>query len=207
MNSSVMSTSTAIRTTCARLFRGLSLVAALLTLVGTVHAQADQQDRRNRRGGDNNNNNNGGGRGNFDPQQMQQQMLDRIREQFGITDDAEWKIISDRLTAVTEARRNAGGGVGGMFGGRGGPPPGGGRGGDTGGGGGRRGGFGGSPEQDSLRQAVTDNLPDAELKSRMARLRETRKANEEKLARAQEELRAVLSVRQEAVAVMFGLIP
>ena len=58
-----------------------------------------------------------------------------------------------------------------------------------------------------MRQAITDNLPDAEIKSRLARLREVRKDNEEKLTKAQEDLRAVLSVRQEAVAVMFGLLP
>ena len=45
------------------------------------------------------------------------------------------------------------------------------------------------------------------MKSRLERLREVRKQNEAKVAKAQEELRAVLSVRQEAVAVMFGLLP
>jgi tRNA A37 methylthiotransferase MiaB len=58
-----------------------------------------------------------------------------------------------------------------------------------------------------LRAAITDKLPDAEVKSRLERLREVRKQNEAKVAKAQEELRAVLSVRQEAVAVMFGLLP
>jgi hypothetical protein len=58
-----------------------------------------------------------------------------------------------------------------------------------------------------LRAAITEKLPDAEVKSRLDRLREVRKQNEAKVAKAQEELRAVLSVRQEAVAVMFGLLP
>jgi len=58
-----------------------------------------------------------------------------------------------------------------------------------------------------LRAAITEKLPDAEVKSRLERLREVRKQNEAKVAKAQEELRAVLSVRQEAVAVMFGLLP
>jgi chaperonin cofactor prefoldin len=52
-----------------------------------------------------------------------------------------------------------------------------------------------------------DKLPDAEIKSRLTRLRDSRKTNEEKLQKVQEELRAVLTVRQEAVAVMAGLLP
>lgn len=131
-----------------------------------------------------------GGRGNFDPAQMQERMLNALREQFGVTDDAEWKAISERISAVTELRRSAGG-FGGMGALRG---------------GGRRGGAA-NPEQDALRQAIADKLPDAEIKARLERFRETRKANEEKLAKAQEDLRSILSVRQEAVAVMFGLIP
>lgn len=138
----------------------------------------------------------GGGRGNFNPEEMQQRMLTAYREQMGITDDAEWKLILERITAVTELRRT---GMGGGFGGFGGM---------RGGGGGRAGrGGAANPEQDALRQSVVDKLPDAEIQSRLARLRETRKANEEKLRKAQEDLRAVLSVRQEAVAVMVGLLP
>jgi Spy/CpxP family protein refolding chaperone len=137
----------------------------------------------------------GGGRGNFDPAEIQQRIMTAMREQFSVTDDAEWKAISDRITAVTELRRATGGGFGAMRGAQGGAP------------GGRRGMAASSPEQDALRQAIADKLPDAEIKSRLARLREARKANEEKLTKAQEELRAVLTVRQEAVAVMFGLLP
>ena len=133
--------------------------------------------------------------------------MTRLREQFAVTDDAEWKLITDRITAVTELRRAAGGGFAGLAGAFGG-----GRGGQAGQGGGQGGGRAGrgavaNPEQDALRQAVTDKLPDAEIKSRLARLREVRKANEEKLTKAQEDLRAVLDVRQEAVAVMAGLLP
>jgi hypothetical protein len=192
-----------------RLLRGVSLLTALLALTASLSAQNDAaadnggRQRRRQQNGDNadNGNGNGRGRGNFDPQQMQEQMLSRLREQFDVSDDAEWKLISDRLLAVAEARRATGGGLGGammMFG----------RGGQGGQQGGRAGRFGGgSPEADALRSAIQDKLPDAEIKSRLERLRESRKANEEKLAKAQEDLRAVLSVRQEAVAVMAGLLP
>jgi hypothetical protein len=142
-----------------------------------------------------------GGRGNFDPAQMQQQQMERLREQFEVTDDAEWKLISDRITAITEVQQAARGGGAGGFGG-------GGRGGQAGAaGGGGRGNRGGNVELTALRQAITDKLPEAEIKARLDRLRESRKTSEEKLIKAQEDLRAVLSVRQEAVAVMSGLLP
>ena len=146
------------------------------------------------------------------PQDMQTRMLANLRERFGVTDDAEWAVISERLAKVSEARRASGGAPGGMaaammFRGAGGGGPGGG-----GSDGGDRGGFrgtrtGGTPEMQALQSAVTDKLPDAEVKARLTKLRETRKANEKKLEAAQEDLRAVLTVRQEALAVMMGLLP
>lgn len=161
---------------------------------------------------------NGGGprrnreqRGNFNPEEMRARMMTYLREQFGVTKDDEWALISERINAVNEARRAAGPGFGGGFRGPGGPGgPGGFGGGGPGGGGdrpNRRGGLGGSPEAEALRAAVTDNLPNAEIQARLAKLRETRKANEAKLAKAQEDLRAVLNVKQEAVAVLNGLLP
>ena len=187
-----------------RLFRAVSLVAAAgafsVGLFAQTTAPADPNgDRRRRTAGDANGADNAGkgGRGNFDPAAM----MERLREPLGVTDDAEWALISERLTKLSEIRRSAGGGIG-----RGGPP-GGGPGGPGGGGTRPTRGPSGNPEQDALRAAITDKLPDAEIKSRLDRLREVRKQNEAKLTRAQEELRAVLSVRQEAVAVMFGLLP
>jgi hypothetical protein len=129
-------------------------------------------------------------------------MMGYLREQFAVTDDAEWTLIAARITAVSDIRRAAGGGRGGFGGGGPGGP-----GGGNNGGGNRGGRATGNPDVDALRQAITDNLPDAEIKSRLARVRDTRKDNEVKLAKAQEELRAVLTVRQEAIAVMAGLLP
>ena len=152
-----------------RLFRAVALLASVSAFSVGVFAQntapADPNgDRRRRPGGDANGGDNGGkgGRGSFDPAAMQE----RLREQFGVTDDAEWALISERLTKVSEIRRSAGGGIG-----RGGPPGGGG--GPPGGGGGARPtrGPSGNPEQDALRAAITDKLPDAEIKSRLDRCR------------------------------------
>jgi hypothetical protein len=133
---------------------------------------------------------------------MQARLMNSLRERLEVPDDEEWKIISERLGKVMELRRSAGGPLAGVgaFAGRGQPG-----GGDNSRGRGSR--PGGSPELAALQSAIRDKLPDAEIKSRLERLRENRKANEAKLSKAQEELRAVLSVRQEAVAVVFGLLP
>lgn len=199
-----VSVCSAVRTPGHRLFRaGILLISVSAFAVGgwaQNTAPADPNgDRRRRPGGDAPGGNNGG-RGNFDPAAMQERMLGALREQFAVTDDAEWALIAERVMKVSEIRRTAAPG-GPMA--RGGPP-----GGGPGGGGPRptRGGSG-NPEQDSLRAAITDKMPDAEIKSRLDRLREVRKQNEAKLTKAQEDLRAVLSLRQEAIAVMFGLLP
>jgi hypothetical protein len=149
-----------------------------------------------------------GDRGNMSPQDMQARMLAALRERLEVTDDEEWKVISDRVAKVVELRRTTGGAGGPMmfggFGGRGGPPGGDGRG---RGGFAGRGGPGGNAELAALSTAVRDKLPDAEIKSRLERLRQSRKDSEARLTQAQEDLRAVLSVRQEAIAVVFGLLP
>jgi hypothetical protein len=186
-------------------FMGAIASAVLFSVASTaVLAQnptADDATKR-RRG----NSADDAGRRGGTPEDMQARMLSSLRERFEVADDEEWKIISERLGKVMELRRNTtGGSLGAMaFGGRGGQP---------GGGDNTRGARGpgtrpgGNPEVTALQAAIRDKLPEAEIKSRLDRVRELRKANEAKLSKAQEELRAVLSVRQEAVAVVFGLLP
>lgn len=192
-----------------------ALAASVALLIGasTALAQTDSTNAPRRRGegaGDD------ASRRSFSPQEMQTRMLSGLRERMGVTSDEEWNVIAERLTKIMEARRATGGGPGVLAGGapRGGP---GGGGGDVQrgpGGGGPGGGMpmrtmrpgGGSPEAAALQAAVADKLPDAEIKARLNQLRLTRKANEAKLEAAQEELRAVLTVRQEAMAVLFGIL-
>jgi hypothetical protein len=136
-----------------------------------------------------------GGRRNFDPAQFQQMMLDHLREQLEVKNDDEWKIIQDRIQKVFDAQMSgmgfAGAGMGlpGM---------------------GRRGGggFGGepNPELTALQQALEAKASAEELKGKLDKFREARKANQAKMEAAQEELRQVLSVRQEAMAAMLGLV-
>ncbi|MFM8359454.1 MAG: hypothetical protein ACKOET_12975, partial [Verrucomicrobiota bacterium] len=184
---------------------GLLSLAAILTLgpapLTAQEAGGDQnsppQGRRNRGGGP------GGGPGNWDPEQMRQRMMERYREQLGVKDDAEWKLISERIEKVNEVRRDTlRGGLGMMFGGRGGPGgPGG-----PGGGGGR--GWGGepNPDADALQKAIEANAPADEIKAKLAKYRASVKARDEKLAKAQDDLKEVLSLKQEAQAVLMGLL-
>lgn len=184
-------------------------VLGLAVLSSTLPASAQEAEggrRRNREGGAGP----GGGQGNWDPAQMRQRMMERMREQFAVTDDAEWKLISERIEKVTTARTalNARGGFG-FGGGRGGGPGGpGGPGGQGGGPGGGRGGMFGevSPEQDALQKAVESNAPAEEIKTKLAKFRASQKDKEAKLAKAQEDLRQVLSAKQEATAVLLGLV-
>jgi hypothetical protein len=179
--------------TFKRLFALAGAAALLLSATGNLSAQErpERPDRGDR----------GPGRGNFDPEQMRARMMERYREALEVKDDAEWKLIEGRITKVTDARRDLGGGMGRMFGGPGGP---GGRGGD----GGRRGGFFGepSPEAEALQKAIEAKASADEIKTKLAKYRESQKAKQAALEKAQAELRQVLSVKQEAQAVLMGLL-
>ena len=118
--------------------------------------------------------------------------LAKLRERLEVPDDAEWNIILERIRKVEEMRRLVWAGT---SGGRGAPAS------------AEKGKRSSVPEQNALRSAVTDKLPDAEIKLRLARAHEVHQHNEAKLFQAQSELRSVLTVRQEAVAVMAGLLP
>ena len=77
-------------------------------------------------------------RGNIDPEQMRQQMMENIRTRLDVKGDDEWKLISERVTKVQDAQRTVLGFTqagGGLFG-RGGGRRGGDQGGDQGGNGG-----------------------------------------------------------------------
>jgi len=156
----------------------------------------------------------GGRGGNFDPEQFRQQMMDRYKERLEVKDDAEWKIIEPRIEKVMTAQRDVRmggfGGPGGFGGRRGGPGGPGGPGGDNADSGGRtnRNRFNAeaSPEADALQKALDSKAPADEIKSKLAKVRAAQKEKEAKLAKAQDELREVLSVRQEATAVLMGLL-
>jgi hypothetical protein len=154
--------------------------------------------------------------GAFDPAQMRQRMMERMREQFEVKDDAEWKLISERITKVMDLRRS-GGGFGGPGPGLGGPPFGAVGGGSQGPGpggpagmgpGGPPGGFRRpmTPEMEALQKAVDAKAPAAELKKLVAAVKEARVKRQAELETAQQELRQTLTLQQEAVATSLGLL-
>ena len=142
-------------------------------------------------------------RGNFDPAQMRERLTNRIKEQMEVTDDAEWKAIQPLIEKVMEARMASASGMGrGMFG------PQRRAGADNADQTQRRGFFGQnpSPEAEALQKAIDAKASNSELKAAIAKYNEYRKTKQAELEKAQEELRKVLSVRQEAVATMNGLL-
>ena len=178
-----------------KLMLAAATTVALLNINGgTALAQERQRPDRGDRGG-------------FDPEQMRVRMMERYRESLEIKNDDEWKAIEPMIQKVSDARRNTMNfgfrGPGGTGGGR--------RGGEettTTGGGGNRRGFGGEPNPDleALQKSLEAKASAAEIKTRLAKYRESQKARQAALTAAQDELRKVLSVRQEATAVTLGLL-
>jgi len=150
------------------------------------------------------------GKGNFNIEEFRAKMQERMREAFDVKNDDEWKVLAARIEKVTEAQGATRAFTTGGFGrGAGGPGGGqGGQGGTKGGGNRPGGGFGGEPNSDveALRKAVEEKAPSAELKAKLAKVRDARKAADAKVEKAQDDLKAVLTDRQEAQAYLFGLV-
>jgi hypothetical protein len=160
--------------------------------------------------------------GQFDPQRMRQMMDQRMKEMFGATDQ-EWTILGPRVTKVQELSREVGSGGGGrggmMFGpmGRRGGPQGDQQGGPQAGQqGGRPGGRQGMParEQTEVEKASeqlrtllenTSASPE-QIKSQLIVLRSAKEKAKQQLAVAQKDLRQVITLRQEALCVMMGML-
>ena len=182
------------------------LVAALtLMTASSVMAQAE-----NGGGGGATGDRNGGGPGGqrqrrWDPAQMMEQMMTRLQDELAITNDTDWSAVQPLVQKVVEAQREARGpGMARLFG-RG---QRGGNGGDQGGRPQRMGGMFGqtSPEADALQKAIDDNAPAGQVKDLLAKYQASQKAKQAKLEAAQADLRAVLTVKQEASATLLGLL-
>jgi hypothetical protein len=156
---------------------------------------------------------NGGGGGgqnwrDMSPEERRQAMMDRVRETLEVKEDAEWTALQPLVQKVFDARMasfsGGFGGRGGMMGRRGGGNGGGGA--DNGGG--RQGGpFGNqppNPEREALQKAIDAKASKAEIKAALTKYTESRKAKQEELEKAQNDLRKVLTSRQEAIATIEG---
>lgn len=140
-----------------------------------------------------------------DPAQMMAQRMDRYRQELEVTSDDEWKALQPLIEKVVSAQGES-------------------RVADFRGARGQRGNRQGNtnanatadrqarpgaevnPEADALRQAVQAKAPATDISAKLAKLREVQKTREAKLATARENLRKVLSVRQESIAVTIGLL-
>jgi hypothetical protein len=142
-----------------------------------------------------------GGRGNFDPSQFRQRMMDNLKEQLEVTDDTEWNALQPLIQKVMDARMAVGFGMGPRMFGR---PRGGDNAGDPGA---RRGPFGQpNPDAEALQRAIDGKASNAEMKAAIAKFQEARKAKQAELEKAQADLRKVLTLRQEAIATVNGLL-
>ena len=133
-------------------------------------------------------------------------MMDRVRDNLEFTNDSDWSAVQPLVQKVMDAQRDVRSGqMQGMrmmfrrrnqdgqndenarrrFGGFMGQP---------------------SPEYTALQDAVDNNAPSGQIKDLLARYKAAQKAKEEKLKAAQDNLRAVLSVKQEAQATLMGLL-
>jgi hypothetical protein len=146
------------------------------------------------------------GRGNFDPAQMQQRMMERYKVILEVTDDTEWKAMQPLVQKVTDLRRESLSGRGRGMSGRG--SRGGGNAQPADQGQQRRGGVSGTtnPEADALQKAIDLKAPKAELTVVLEKYMAARKAKQAALEQAQADLRKVLTSRQEAIAALNGLL-
>jgi hypothetical protein len=153
------------------------------------------------------------GRGGFNIEEYRKRMNERLKESLKANDE-EWTVLQPMIEKVTEKQRET---MGSRFGGRGpgGPGgPGGSGGSSSSGGSGGSGGSsssgsrsGGSPERDALREALEkESTSPEEMRSRLEAVRAQRKRAAAELEGAREELKKVVTVRQEAVLVAFGIL-
>jgi hypothetical protein len=160
------------------------LILLGFALVAMTLGNADLQAQGRGQGGP------GGGRGNFDPAEMRARMMERYQEQLGFS-DAEFKAIQPLIEDVQTKQREARGGRGGMmFGGRGGR-------------GGRGGNQDADPELEALQSAIESG---SNIEAKLAAFRAARDKKEADLKKAQDTLKSVLTVKQEAQAVLMGII-
>lgn len=207
-----------LRKAMSKMHQLAAITGVVAFLLAATTATLGQNTQRNRGGqnqdqnsNSNSNNNGQGGRrqrgsGNFDPAQFQQRMVERYRERLEITDDAEWKAIQPRIQKVLEARMALESGRRAMF--------------DRA----NRGDRGGrsdrtnsdqtqtqqqrpaDPAAESLQRAISEKASSSDLKAASTRYLASRKSKQADLEKAQEELRMVLTQRQEAIAMLAGLL-
>ena len=169
----------------------LLVVTAVFASV-TVDVSAQERDRNRDRGNRERGGERGGERGQWDRSQIMERIMDRYRENLGFS-VAEWKVVQPKVQAVMDNRISGASGMMSMFGGS------------------RRGRGGDSSSEKTPTSELRDLLEKekpakGEIKAKLAAYRADRKAREAKLKKAQEDLRQLLTIKQEAQAVLAGLL-
>jgi|ETNmetMinimDraft_4_1059912.scaffolds.fasta_scaffold49432_2 hypothetical protein len=167
----------------------LLVVTAVFASV-TVDISAQERDRNRDRSGRERGDRSS--RGGFDRSQIMERIMERYRENLGFS-VAEWKVVQPKVQAVMDNRISGASGMMSMFGGS------------------RRGRGGDSSTEKTPTSELRDllekeNPAKGEIKAKLAAYRADRKAREAKLKKAQESLRQLLTVKQEAQAVLSGLL-
>ena len=168
--------------------------AASVTLLFTATPAFAQQQQQQQKGG----------RGNFNPEDYRKARAERVKAALKVTDE-EWTVLSPMIDKVEEkagallafrmsSRSFGGGGTTGGGGAPGGP-------------GGRGGGTQPSAEVQALKDvAERDGVSNEEFKVKIEAARNARKRIQGELDAARDELKKVVTVRQEAVLLAMGVL-
>src|SRR5690606_32382988 len=132
-----------------------------------------------------------GERRQFDPEQMRQRMAERMREQLQVNDE-EWQVLQPRIERVTNAQRETRGNTWGRRG---------------------RGGEEQQPQtavaraSQELRTTLENaNASPEEISQRLEAYRAARQQAEAEVTTARDELRQLVTPRQEAQLVSLGVL-
>ena len=184
------------------------LVVCLLTamLIGQSLSQPGQRGQRGQRTGGQDRQDQGAGGRQFDPERMRQMMEQRMKEMLNATDE-EWKVLGPYVIKVQElSRQVGGGGRGGMMSGRGGRGPGGNQTRQRQGAQNRE-----LTDVEKIQEQLQTLLENTEatpekIKELLTKLRGAKEKAKQELAKAQQDLRKILTLRREAQLVLMGLL-
>ena len=175
----------------------LGLVACIIAVLVVGQALSQQTAQRGQRGGAQNSQRPRMQGRQFNPEQMQRMMEQRMQRQLGATDE-EWKKIGPDVMKVSQLNREvSGGGMGAMFGAR------------------RGMGMQGAAEQPTELEKATDQLrtllrnesaKPEDIEKQLAAYRTAREKVKKELVAEQQKLEKQVTVRQKAQLVLMGLL-
>jgi hypothetical protein len=174
----------------------LGLVACVIAVL-IVGQTLSQPAQRGQRSGAQNSQRPQTQRRQFNPEEMQKMMEQRMQRQLG-ADDAEWKTIGPSVMKVSQLNREvSGGGMGAMFGGR------------------RGMGQQGATAQPTELEKATEQLrtllrnesaKPEDIEKQLTALRTAREKVKKELVAEQQKLQKQVTVRQKAQLVLMGLL-